>query len=80
MVRAKTATRRQKEEDENAEDPPTFSTIRTPSSYPASQKRYLRGSRADLPEIGRPFASDSPRPGFKSVEMTHHEKDCNTRV
>ncbi len=26
----------------------TFSTIRTPSSYPASQKRYLRGSRADL--------------------------------
>jgi len=27
---------------------PTFSTIRTPSSYPASQKRYLRGSRADL--------------------------------
>jgi phosphomethylpyrimidine synthase len=27
---------------------PTFSTIRTPSSYPASQKRYLRGSRTDL--------------------------------
>jgi phosphomethylpyrimidine synthase len=27
---------------------PTFSTIRTPSSYPASQKRYFQGSRADL--------------------------------
>ena len=27
---------------------PTFSTIRTPSSYPASHKRYLQGSRADL--------------------------------
>ncbi len=27
---------------------PTASTIRTPSSYPASQKRYFQGSRADL--------------------------------
>ncbi|HWO01876.1 MAG TPA: phosphomethylpyrimidine synthase ThiC [Blastocatellia bacterium] len=27
---------------------PTFSTIRTPSSHPASRKRYLHGSRADL--------------------------------
>jgi hypothetical protein len=27
---------------------PTFSTIRTPSSYPASHKRYFPGSRADL--------------------------------
>src|SRR5713226_1438618 len=27
---------------------PTFSTIRTPSSYPASHKRYLQGSRGDL--------------------------------
>src|ERR1700674_2647468 len=27
---------------------PTFSTIRTPSSYPASQKRYLAGNRADV--------------------------------
>src|SRR3984893_11227994 len=27
---------------------PTFSTIRTPSSYPASEKRYLDGSRAGL--------------------------------
>jgi len=27
---------------------PTFSTIRTPSLYPASQKRYYQGSRTDL--------------------------------
>src|SRR5258708_8688194 len=27
---------------------PHFSTIRTPSTYPASQKRYLAGKRADL--------------------------------
>ncbi|HEX8895065.1 MAG TPA: phosphomethylpyrimidine synthase ThiC [Terriglobales bacterium] len=27
---------------------PTFSTIRTPSTYPASHKRYLAGDRADL--------------------------------
>src|ERR1700751_5931539 len=26
----------------------TFSTIRTPSSYPASRKRYLQGSRSDV--------------------------------
>jgi hypothetical protein len=35
-------------EDQMLKNAPTFSTIRTPSSYPASQKRYLRGSRADL--------------------------------
>lgn len=27
---------------------PTFSKIRTPSSYPASQKRFFQGNRADL--------------------------------
>src|SRR5260370_39376398 len=27
---------------------PTFSTIRTPSSYPASRKRYLQGGRLDV--------------------------------
>jgi|HubBroStandDraft_2_1064218.scaffolds.fasta_scaffold03878_7 phosphomethylpyrimidine synthase len=27
---------------------PTFSTIRTPSSYPASRKRYLQGSRSGV--------------------------------
>jgi phosphomethylpyrimidine synthase len=30
------------------ENKPPFSTIRTPSSYPASQKRYLAGNRADV--------------------------------
>src|SRR5260370_36372948 len=35
-------------EDQMLKNASTFSTIRTPSSYPASQKRYLRGSRADL--------------------------------
>jgi phosphomethylpyrimidine synthase len=30
------------------ENTPTFSTIRTPSSYPASRKRYLQGSRAHV--------------------------------
>jgi len=30
------------------ENTPTFSTIRTPSSYPASRKRYVHGSRWDL--------------------------------
>ena len=30
------------------ENKPTFSTIQTPSSYPASRKRYLQGSRSDV--------------------------------
>jgi phosphomethylpyrimidine synthase len=30
------------------ETTPTFSTIRTPSSYPASRKHHLQGSRSDL--------------------------------
>jgi phosphomethylpyrimidine synthase len=30
------------------ENTSTFSTIRTPSTYPASHKRYLAGSRADV--------------------------------
>ena len=30
------------------ENKPTFSTIRTPSSCPASRKRYLQGSRLDV--------------------------------
>ena len=30
------------------ENTPTFSTISTPSSYPASRKRYLQGSRSDV--------------------------------
>jgi phosphomethylpyrimidine synthase len=49
---------------------PTFSTIRTPSSYPASHKRYVQGSRPDLcvpyREIilsatrGRDYAEENP--------------------
>src|SRR5260370_33574232 len=35
-------------EDQMLKQSPTFSTIRTPSSYPASHKRYLRGYRGDL--------------------------------
>jgi ThiC-associated domain len=30
------------------EKKPTFSTIRTPSSYPGSRKCYLQGSRSDV--------------------------------
>ena len=46
--RAKAVTPRQKQEDQMLKNTPTFSTIRTPTPYPASQKRYLHGSRADL--------------------------------
>jgi phosphomethylpyrimidine synthase len=35
-------------EDHMVKESTTFSTIRTPSSYPASRKRYLQGSRADI--------------------------------
>jgi phosphomethylpyrimidine synthase len=35
-------------EDHMLKESPAFSTIRTPSSYPASRKRYLQGSRSDL--------------------------------
>jgi phosphomethylpyrimidine synthase len=46
---------------------PTFSTIRTPASYPASQKRYLRGSRADLQVPYREIAL-SPTPHSDRLE------------
>jgi phosphomethylpyrimidine synthase len=35
-------------EDHMLKESPTFSTIRTPSSYPASRKRYLQGSRSGV--------------------------------
>jgi phosphomethylpyrimidine synthase len=35
-------------EDEMLKNAPTFSTIRTPSSYPASEKRFLDGGSAGL--------------------------------
>ena len=51
-----------------------WSAIETNSSSGPMTQASLKEQSED------PFASDSPRPGFKSVEMTHHEKDCNTRV
>ena len=40
---------------------PTFSTIRTPSSYPASHKRYLQGDRGDLRVPYREIAQSPTR-------------------
>jgi phosphomethylpyrimidine synthase len=40
---------------------PTFSTIRTPSSYHASRKRYILGSRSDLRVPYREIALSSTR-------------------
>jgi len=40
---------------------PTFSTIRTPSSYPASRKRYLQGDRGDLRVPYREIALSATR-------------------
>ena len=40
-----------------------FSTIRTPSSYPASQKRYLAGARADVRVPYREIALSATRRG-----------------
>src|ERR1700720_2229701 len=37
-----------RKEDQMMKESSTFSTIRTPSFYPASRKRYLQGSRADV--------------------------------
>jgi phosphomethylpyrimidine synthase len=37
-----------RKEDYMRKESPAFSTIRTPSSYPASCKRYLQGSRSDV--------------------------------
>ena len=47
---------------------PTFSTIRTPSSYQASEKRYLRGSRADVRVPYREIALSATRHGDRSEE------------
>jgi hypothetical protein len=42
----------------------TFSTIRTPSSYPASQKRYLLGARADV------------RVPYREIDLSYNSWDC----
>ena len=47
---------------------PTFSTIRAPSSYPASQKRYLHGSRADLRVPCREIALSPTRHSDRNEE------------
>jgi phosphomethylpyrimidine synthase len=46
----------------------TFSTIRTPSSYPASQKRYLSGARADVRVPYREIALSATRRGERVEE------------
>ncbi len=43
------------------ENTPTFSTIRTPSSHPASRKRHLQGSRADVRAPYREIALSDTR-------------------
>jgi phosphomethylpyrimidine synthase len=55
-------------EDQMLKNAPTFSTIRTPSSYPASQKRYLRGSRADLRVPYREISQSATRLGGRTEE------------
>ena len=49
-------------------EPTTFSTIRTPSSYPASQKRYLSGARADVRVPYREIALTATRHGERVEE------------
>lgn len=46
----------------------TFSTIRTPSSYPASQKRYLSAARADVRVPYREIALSTTRRGERVEE------------
>ena len=46
----------------------TFSTIRTPSSYPASQKLYLSGARADVRVPYREIALSATRHSERAEE------------
>src|SRR4029077_16769226 len=46
----------------------TFSTIRTPSSYPASQKRYLSGAYANVRVPYREIALSPTRHGERVKE------------
>jgi len=50
------------------------------SAFLAGPMIVQQAATPSTAEIGRPFASDASRPGIKSVELTHHEKDCNTKV
>ena len=53
-------------DDHMLKESPTFSTIRTPPSYPASRKRYLQGSRSDLLVPCREITLSDSRQGDKS--------------
>ena len=50
-------------EDHMVKESTTFSTIQTPSSYPASRKRYLQGGRLDVRVPYREIALSDTRHG-----------------
>src|SRR5260370_24537720 len=54
--------------DQMLKQSPTFSTIRTPSSYPASQKRYLQGNQGDSLAPYREIALSPTRHGDRMEE------------
>jgi phosphomethylpyrimidine synthase len=54
---------RTEKEDQMLKESTTFSTIRTPSSYPASQKRYHSGARPDVRVPYREIALSATRRG-----------------
>src|SRR5580704_7921397 len=55
-------------EDQMLTESTTFSTIRTPSSYPGSQKRYISGARADVRVPYREIALSATRRGERVEE------------
>jgi phosphomethylpyrimidine synthase len=57
-----------RKEDQMLTESTTFSTIRTPSSYPASQKRYLSGACADVRVPYREIALSATRHGERVEE------------
>jgi phosphomethylpyrimidine synthase len=57
-----------RKEDQMRKESTTFSTIRTPSSYPASQKRYLSAARADVRVPYREIALSTTRRGERVEE------------
>src|SRR5215469_4112223 len=83
-----TVTPRQKQEDPMLKNTPTFSTIRTPSSYPASQKRYLSGAWADVRVPYREIALSATRhsehveenPPLPVYDTSGPYTDANVRI
>src|ERR1700691_2874262 len=57
-----------REEDQMLKESTTFATIRTPSSYPASQKRHLDGGRAGLHVPYREISLSATRHSHGSEE------------